>query len=104
MAFRQYKVTLSATAQQLTPALLGETDDVPMGLVTFQILTAGSGIAYIGSSALASATLHGFRLDPADTAQPVVLNYPGIGAPLKLSDFWVLGGVGEFLMIGACPI
>ena len=46
--------------------------------------------------------MHGFRIDPGDTAAPIVLGGHDEGA-MKFSDFWVVGTGGEVLLIGGIP-
>lgn len=111
--FKAYQLTLTGVAQRLSlayglPAATPVGDqafvaaDIPQRQILFQVLTAGSNPVYVGDSALVSATVHGFRVDPADTQQPIALG-PFECGPMKLSDFWVLGTNGEVLIIGTVP-
>lgn len=111
--FRAYQLTLNGNAQRLSDVFglastVADTDpefvkrDLPMRQLTFQVLTAGSNPVYVGESNLVSSTVHGFRVDPTDTQQPIVLG-PFDSGPLKLSDFWVRGTNAEVLVIGAIP-
>ena len=113
MAFKAYQLTLSGAAQRLSNAYgLGAMPspvtvafaaaDLPLRQITLQALTAVAAIIYVGDSSAVSATVHGFRIDPTDTQQPIVLG-PFESGPIKLSDFWVLGTANDVLVIGAIP-
>jgi len=111
VAFKAYKLTLTGVAQRLSDAyavpgpdtsVAFVAADIPLRMVTFQALTAVAAPIYVGDSALVSATVHGFRVDPTDTQQPFPLG-PFDCGPIKLSDFWVLGTANDVLMIGAIP-
>lgn len=115
--FRTYQLTLAATPKRLSEAFgLGAAPadqtsaaykayeqafnaaDIPFRELTFQLLTAAAAAAYVGENASMTNAIYGFRLDPGDTAPPFKLG-PYDSGPLKLSDFWALGGVGEVLVI-----
>ena len=113
MAFKAYQLTLSGVAQRLSDAYgLGAPPtpvteafaaaDIPLRQVTFQAIVAVAAVIYVGDSNLVSSTVHGFRLDPTDTQQPIMLG-PFDSGPIKLSDFWVLGTANDVLVIGAIP-
>jgi len=113
VAFKAYQLTLTGVAQRLSNAYgLGPMPspvtsefaaaDIPLRQISFQALTAAGADIYVGDSSAVSSTVHGFRVDPANTQQPFVLG-PFDCGPMKLSDFWVLGTTGEVLLIGAIP-
>jgi hypothetical protein len=111
VAFKAYQLTLTGVAQRLSNAyavpgsdtsVAFVTADIPLRQVFLQALTAVAAIIYVGDSALVSATVHGFRIDPTDTQQPIVLG-PFDCGPIKLSDFYVLGTANDVLVIGAIP-
>lgn len=77
--------------------------DVPLRLITFQALKAASTDFFIGDLPTVSSTIHGFRIDPADTAPPFVLPCSGEGGPMKFSDFYVAGTAGAVLVVSAIP-
>ena len=99
MPFNQYVVTLTGAAQRLSDAIpLTAITDIPFRTLTFQAGKANTTDVLVGDAAI-SSTLYAFRLDPADTAPPVVVGGYDSG-PLKLQDFWVFGTNGEKIHIG----
>lgn len=114
MAFKAYQLTLPASGvARLSDAFglastVAETDvefvkrDVPLRVITLQSLKANTNDIFIGDSALVSSTVHGFRVDPADTAPPLILG-PFESGPIKLSDFYAKGTANDVLVIGTIP-
>lgn len=77
--------------------------DVPLRLISFQALKAASTDFFIGDSALVSSTVHGFRVDPGDTAPPIILAPGSESGPMKFSDFYVAGTAASVLVVAAVP-
>lgn len=107
MAFKAYQLTLAATPKQLSEVFGVGSDpatnaftlaNIPFRQLTFQLLTSATGSAFIGESSAMTTSVYGFRVDPADTAPPILLG-PFDSGPMKLSDFWALGSAGEVLLI-----
>lgn len=111
MAFKVVQLTLSGAAQQLSTALsttpaAGETvsprtrwENAPLRTITFQGLKANDADIFVGDSSAVSSSVHAFRIDPGDTAPPIVLGGHDEG-PMKLADFWVLGTAAQVLCVG----
>ena len=111
MAFKVVQLTLNGSAQQLSTALSttiasGETvsprtrwESAPIRTITFQSLKANAADVFVGDSSSVSSSVHAFRIDPGDTAPPIVLGGHDEG-PMKLMDFWVLGTNADVLCVG----
>jgi hypothetical protein len=103
MAFKQVQVTITAAAQQLGAGLSAADQakglrHAPVRSITFQLLKANSNDAFIGDENL-TTSLYAFRIDPGDTAPPIVLGGHDEGA-MKLDDFYVIGNAGDTLCVG----
>lgn len=72
-----------------------------MRLIALQPDKGNSNDVYVGAATLTSSD-YGVRLDPGDTAPPVVLGHFDTG-PYKLSEFYVLGTNNEKLHVLAIP-
>ena len=77
--------------------------DVPLRWISFQALAAATTSFFIGDLPTVSSTIHGFRVDPADTAVPVVIAPGGESGPVKFSDFYVAGTAASVLLVAAVP-
>lgn len=106
MGVRDYTLTLTGVAQQLSSVLAdtqrGGTRDEAFRFLTLQPDKANTNDVYVGGTSAVSSTLYGVRLDPTDTQVPTEFGHYDSG-PIKLSDFWVLGTNGEKLHIFAIP-
>lgn len=109
MGFIALQLTLNGNVQRVSDALpnggldargnLDPTADVPLRAVTFQSLKTNTNDIFVGSTPTVSSTVHAFRIDPGDTAPPIVIgSYDGGGS--KPSDFYVKGTNGEVLLFG----
>jgi hypothetical protein len=108
MGFVAYQLAVTATAKNLVEAFpadgraIGSRYDVPLRSITFQLLKASTTDVFLGDSSLVSSTIHGLRVDPSDTAAPIVLGGHDEG-PIHFSDFWAIGTGGEVLLISGIP-
>lgn len=99
---KHYTVTLAAAAQSVATALgLTASTDIPFRTLTFQAGKANTNDAFVGGSGV-TTTDYGIRLDPGDTAPPVVVGAYDTGG-LKLSDVYVIGTADEKVHILGVP-
>lgn len=105
MAFRALQVTIPtpAAATQVSSALPAAERaagvSLPCQMISFQALKAVAADIFIGDTSAVSSTAHAIRVDPADTAPPIVLAGTDSGS-IKLGDFWITGTAGDVLLVG----
>src|SRR3990172_719180 len=107
--FRSYQLTLTGAAQRLSDALgdgvgvVNPVNNFALRLIMFQGLKANTNDIFVGHNSSVSSTIHGFRVDATDSAQPIIIGGFDEG-PIKLSDFWVLGTANEVLVVAAVAV
>jgi hypothetical protein len=98
-----YTVTLTATARSIATALgLTPAQDVALRSLTVQAGKANAADAFVGGSGL-TVTDYGVRVDPADTAPPILLLGGVDGGPIKPSKVFVIGTANEILHFCGVP-
>src|SRR5678816_1776822 len=103
MAAVSYQLTLSGVAQRLTLAFPaddrnpGGKYDVPLRVISFQGLKANTNDIFVGTDALVSSTVHGFRVDATDSAPPITFGSFDTGGS-RFSDYYVVGTANEVLV------
>lgn len=110
---RHYNLTLSGLAQNLLAAATaasetsqeGATANLPMRAIWLQPHGDNAGPIFLGATSGVTSANYGVRLDVGNTGTPPAPFNPGefSSGPMKLSDFWVLGNLGESLHILAVP-
>jgi hypothetical protein len=106
MPFRQYVLTLSGSAQQLSTVFAAaekesNADGPAIIGLSLQPSSSNANPVYVGSSAVA-ANVHAVRLSSATSGVPPapwLREYAG-SLPIKLGDYYAIGTSGEKLHIG----
>lgn len=110
MALRDWTLTLTGSAQQLSSVLSDTTRggkvDEALRMVCLQGDPANTAVVYVGSSSAVSSSSYGVAVPiPIATNNPtsvITFSFSHSG-PMKLSDFWVVGTNGQKLHILAIP-
>lgn len=109
MALRDWTLTLSGAAQQLSSLLTvpqrGGVNDEALRTILLQADGANANAIFVGSSSAVSSTAYGVQIViPTSNvpAAPIEMSWSHSG-PVKLSDFWVIGTAGQKLHILAVP-
>ena len=104
MAARDFQIALAAAAKQLSDVYgiaQSQQPEFARANIPYRqiLLSAETGVAFVGSDNLVTATKYGVRVEIGATAVEPVSIGPYETGPVKLSDFWA-AGTGTLHILG----
>lgn len=102
-----YVLTLTGSAQRLSTVLddpsPGGQEDRPLKVITLQPLGTNLNAVYVSGASNIDADNAAIELPPGDanSLPPGPFQVESTDAPVRLSQVWVLGTVGEKVRVGA---
>lgn len=101
---RDFTITLSGSAQQLSTACVGAGADLLCMMLELQPHGTNAAEIYVGGTSSVSSSVYGTRLEAADSGIPPApwrASSDGLNSILQLSDFYVIGTATEKLHVMA---